>query len=144
MMRYRVCILYRIILHTLRVGDIQFVSCSTSVYEALLMDCVRNLEVGIPDLLEEGIKLVIRLWKGKERFNACPEVPFEVYGREIGLFKSYGPLNLLKVRGASHMVPMDQLRAALEILKEANQGLNIVPMDQLTAALEMLKRRTKG
>ncbi|MFS7917097.1 putative carboxypeptidase C [Helianthus anomalus] len=113
------------------------------------MDCVRNLEVGIPGLLEEGIKLVVirygfLLWKGKEQFNACTEVPFEVYGREIGLFKSYGPLNFLKVRGAGHMVPMDQLRAALKMLKEANQRLNMVPMDPAYGCTRVVKEANQG
>lgn len=43
----------------LGVGDIEFVSCSTTVYQALLMDWMKNLEVGIPGLLEDGIKLLV-------------------------------------------------------------------------------------
>lgn len=43
----------------LGVGDIDFVSCSTTVYEAMVMDWMRNLEVGIPALLEEGIELLV-------------------------------------------------------------------------------------
>lgn len=43
----------------LGVGDLEFVSCSPTVYQALLVDWMRNLEVGIPTLLEDGIKLLI-------------------------------------------------------------------------------------
>ena len=43
----------------LGVGNIDFVSCSTEVYEAMQMDWMRNLEVGIPQLLEDGIKLLV-------------------------------------------------------------------------------------
>lgn len=43
----------------LGVGDIDFVSCSTTVYEAMVMDWMRNLEVGIPALLEDGIQLLV-------------------------------------------------------------------------------------
>jgi len=43
----------------LGVGDIEFVSCSPSVYQAMLVDWMRNLEVGIPDLLEDGIQLLV-------------------------------------------------------------------------------------
>lgn len=43
----------------LGVGDVDFVSCSTSVYEAMLVDWMRNLEVGIPELLEDGINLLV-------------------------------------------------------------------------------------
>jgi len=44
---------------SLGVGDIQFVSCSQTVYQAMLTDWMRNLEVGIPALLEDGIKMLI-------------------------------------------------------------------------------------
>lgn len=43
----------------LGVGNIDFVSCSSTVYEAMLMDWMRNLEVGIPTLLEDGIKVLV-------------------------------------------------------------------------------------
>lgn len=43
----------------LGVGDIEFVSCSTTVYQAMIMDWMRNLEVGIPALLEDGVKLLV-------------------------------------------------------------------------------------
>lgn len=43
----------------LGVGDIDFVSCSTEVYDAMQMDWMRNLEVGIPALLEDGVKLLV-------------------------------------------------------------------------------------
>ena len=43
----------------LGVGDIDFVSCSPTVYQAMLVDWMRNLEVGIPSLLEDGIKLLV-------------------------------------------------------------------------------------
>lgn len=43
----------------LGVGDIDFVSCSSAVYQAMILDWMRNLEVGIPPLLEDGINLLI-------------------------------------------------------------------------------------
>ncbi|KAI3802690.1 hypothetical protein L1987_30831 [Smallanthus sonchifolius] len=42
------------------VRDIDFVSCSRVVYQAMIMDWTRYLEAGIPHLLEDGINLVIR------------------------------------------------------------------------------------
>ncbi|XP_024025947.1 serine carboxypeptidase-like 49 isoform X2 [Morus notabilis] len=44
---------------SLGVGDIEFVSCSHTVYQAMLLDWMRNLEVGIPTLLEDGVKLLV-------------------------------------------------------------------------------------
>ncbi|KAI3817053.1 hypothetical protein L1987_10840 [Smallanthus sonchifolius] len=43
-----------------RVRDIDFVSCSRVVYQAMIMDWTRYLEADIPHLLEDGINLVIR------------------------------------------------------------------------------------
>ncbi|KAJ9684715.1 hypothetical protein PVL29_016940 [Vitis rotundifolia] len=121
----------------LGVGDIEFVPCSPAVYQALLMDWMRNLEVGIPDLLDDGIKLLVYAgeydlicnwlgnsrwvhameWGGQLEFQAAPEVPFVIGDSKAGLMKIHGPLTFLKVHDAGHMVPMDQPRVALEMLK---------------------------
>ncbi|KAK9280589.1 hypothetical protein L1049_014283 [Liquidambar formosana] len=128
--------------NALGVGDIEFVSCSTTVYDAMLMDWMRNLEVGIPTLLEDGIKLLVyageydlicnwlgnsnwvhaMVWSGQKEFRASTDVPFVVDGAEAGLLKSHGPLSFLKVHNAGHMVPMDQPKAALQMLKSWMQG----------------------
>ncbi|CAL0303087.1 unnamed protein product [Lupinus luteus] len=127
---------------SLGVGKIHFVSCSTEVHTALLLDWMRNLEVGIPALLEDGINLLVYAgeydlicnwlgnsrwvhameWSGQKQFGASPEVPFVVNGSEAGLLKNYGPLSFLKVHDAGHMVPMDQPKAALEMLKKWTTG----------------------
>ncbi|GAB2286879.1 Protein cbp3, mitochondrial [Dionaea muscipula] len=126
----------------LGVENIDFVSCSPTVYQAMLVDWMRNLEVGIPALLEDGIQLLIYAgeydlicnwlgnsrwvhameWKGQKDFTAASEVSFEVDGSEAGVLKSYGPLSFLKVHDAGHMVPMDQPKAALEMLKRWTKG----------------------
>ncbi|MED6184444.1 Serine carboxypeptidase-like 49, variant 2 [Stylosanthes scabra] len=41
------------------VGDIYFLSSSITIYQAMLVDWMRNLEVGIPTLLEDGIYLLV-------------------------------------------------------------------------------------
>ncbi|KAM7527987.1 hypothetical protein LguiB_031397 [Lonicera macranthoides] len=126
----------------LGVGDIEFVSCSSAVYQAMVMDWMRNLEVGIPALLEDGIKLLVYAgeydlicnwlgnsrwvhameWSGQKEFVAAPTVSFSVDGTEKGQLKSHGPLAFLKVHDAGHMVPMDQPKASLEMLKKWTQG----------------------
>ncbi|XP_059627019.1 serine carboxypeptidase-like [Cornus florida] len=126
----------------LGVGDIDFVSCSSTVYEAMVMDWMRNLEVGIPALLEDGIKLLVYAgeydlicnwlgntrwvhameWSGQKNFVAAPTVPFVVDKAEAGQLKSHGPLTFLKVHDAGHMVPMDQPKASLEMLERWTQG----------------------
>ncbi|KAI4347682.1 hypothetical protein L6164_008471 [Bauhinia variegata] len=142
----------------LGVGDIDFVSCSTTVYQAMLVDWMRNLEVGIPALLEDGISLLIYAgeydlicnwlgnsrwvhameWSGQKEFVASAEVPFVVGDSEAGLLKSHGPLSFLKVHDAGHMVPMDQPKAALEMLNKWTQGsLSEVGGDQEKLVADM-------
>jgi len=43
----------------LGVGDIKFVSCSSTVYDAMLEDWMQNLEVNIPTLVNDGINLLV-------------------------------------------------------------------------------------
>ncbi|CAA6655549.1 unnamed protein product [Spirodela intermedia] len=123
--------------NALGVGELDFVSCSPTVYEALITDWMKNLEVGIPALLEDGIQLLIYAgeydlicnwlgnsrwvhsmeWSGQEGFASSSSVPFIVDGAEAGSLKTHGPLSFLKVHDAGHMVPMDQPAASLEMLR---------------------------
>ncbi|KAL8501333.1 hypothetical protein ACS0TY_020758 [Phlomoides rotata] len=116
--------------------DIEFVSCSTQVYDAMAGDLVRNYALDIPDLLQDGIKVLIYAgefdlicnwlgnsrwvedlkWSGQKGFGSAPEIPFKVDGVDAGLQKSYGGLTFLKVYKAGHLVPMDQPKASLEML----------------------------
>ncbi|KAJ0084037.1 hypothetical protein Patl1_30591 [Pistacia atlantica] len=131
----------------LGVGNIDFVSCSSRVYEAMLVDWMRNLEVGIPALLEDGIRALIYAgeydlicnwlgnskwvhameWSGQKDFGAAPTLPFKVDGAEAGQMKSHGPLSFLKVHDAGHMVPMDQPKASLHMLRSWMQGQLAMP-----------------
>ncbi|XP_076902182.1 serine carboxypeptidase-like [Bidens hawaiensis] len=126
----------------LGVKDIDFVTCSAVVYNAMLTDWMRNYEVGIPRLLEDGIKMLVYAgeydlicnwlgnsrwvhameWSGQKEFVASPDIPFVVDGSNAGSLKTYGPLAFLKVRDAGHMVPMDQPKAALSMLKRWTTG----------------------
>ncbi|KAK2433874.1 serine carboxypeptidase [Trifolium repens] len=132
----------KIVRDALGVGDMEFVICSEEVYDALKEDWMRNLEVDIPSLLEDGIKVLVYAgefdlacnwlgisnwvhamkWSSQNQFVASKSVQFLVDDIEAGLLKSYGPLSFLKVNGAGHMVPMDQPKAALEMLVNWMQG----------------------
>ncbi|KAF2300642.1 hypothetical protein GH714_014882 [Hevea brasiliensis] len=132
----------KVVRDALGVGNLDFVSCSSDVYDAMVLDWMRNLEVGIPAVLEDGIRVLIYAgeedlicnwlgnsrwvhameWSGQQDFGAAPTVPFVVEGAEAGQMKSHGPLTFLKVREAGHMVPMDQPKAALQMLKSWMQG----------------------
>ncbi|KAJ6395307.1 hypothetical protein OIU77_020548 [Salix suchowensis] len=128
-------------------GDINYYdirkTCEGSLcYDFSKMETFLNQKTGIPALLEDGIKVLIYAgeedlicnwlgnsrwvnqlaWSGQKDFGAAPTVPFIVEGREAGQLKSHGPLSFLKVHNAGHMVPMDQPKAALEMLKSWMQG----------------------
>lgn len=62
-------------------------------------------------------------WYGQKAFNASQTVPYMVDGKEAGQLKYNGPLAFLKVHNAGHMVPMDQPKAALQMIKSWTQGL---------------------
>ncbi|OIV98826.1 hypothetical protein TanjilG_08482 [Lupinus angustifolius] len=122
----------------LGVKNLDCVSCSSTVYYAMLEDWMKNLEVDIPSLLEDGIKLLVyageedlicnwlrnyrwvRAMKlsGQQKFKSAPKVKFVVDGAEAGSLTSHGPLSFLKVYQAGHMVPMDQPKVSLEMLRK--------------------------
>ncbi|MED6160901.1 hypothetical protein PIB30_055545 [Stylosanthes scabra] len=82
----------------LGVGKLEFVSCRNSRW----VDAMK--------------------WSGQEKFGAAPTTQFVVNGSQAGSLKSYGPLAFLKVSEAGHMVPMDQPKAALEMLTRWMKG----------------------
>ncbi|XP_022850618.1 serine carboxypeptidase-like 48 [Olea europaea var. sylvestris] len=127
----------------LGVGDIQFVTCKRSVYDPMKPDWMKNYEVVIPALLENGVKLLVyageydlecnwlgnarwvdaMVWSGQKNFVSAPSVPFKVDGEEAGLTKSSGLLTFLKVYNAGHWIPADQPKASLEMIKRWMQGI---------------------
>ncbi|KAL2328560.1 hypothetical protein Fmac_021987 [Flemingia macrophylla] len=123
-------------------NELEYVSCSDRVRDAMEEDRMRNLEVGIPALLEDGIKMLVYVgdkdficnwlgnsrwihameWSGQKEFETSPALKFVVDGKEAGTLSSYGPLSFLKVHDSGHMVPMDQPKVALEMFKSWMRG----------------------
>uniref|UniRef100_A0A7N0TU37 Carboxypeptidase n=1 Tax=Kalanchoe fedtschenkoi TaxID=63787 RepID=A0A7N0TU37_KALFE len=121
----------------LSVEGIEFVTCSNIVHRAMTNDWMKDCEVMIPALLEDGIKVLIYAgeydlicnwlgnykwvnamkWSGQRNFSKANITSYKVGGEEAGQLKSFGPLSFLKVHKAGHMVPMDQPNVSLEMLK---------------------------
>ena len=76
-------------------------------------------------------------WSGQKQFAVAATVPFSVDGAEAGEKKGFGPLTFLKVRDAGHMVPMDQPKASLEMLRRWMQG-NLTQVDDHLAYTEKM------
>ncbi|CAH2072119.1 unnamed protein product [Thlaspi arvense] len=142
----------------LGVGDIKFVSCSTQVYDAMTEDWLHNLELKIPALIEDGIKLLVYAgeydlvcswlgnsrwveqmnWSGHKDFGSAKTLPFLVDGKEAGLMKNHGPLTFLKVHEAGHMVPMDQPKASLQMLRTWMQGKLATSNERLIKSFNLI------
>ncbi|XP_054817155.1 serine carboxypeptidase-like 47 [Prosopis cineraria] len=126
----------------LGVGDLEYVSCNQQVYAAMRSDWMRNLELGIPALLHDGIRMLVYAgekdlicnwlgnarwvnamdWSGQKAFLASLNVSFVVDGKEAGKLQSHEPLTFLKIHEAGRLVPMDQPKVALEMLTRWLQG----------------------
>ncbi|CAL0334015.1 unnamed protein product [Lupinus luteus] len=126
----------------LGVKNLSFVSCSSTVYNAMLNDWMKNLEVDIPSLLEDGIRMLIYAgeedlvcnwlgnskwvhalkWSGQKGFESATTTKFVVDGVTAGDLTSHEPVSFLKIFEAGHMVPMDQPKVALQMLKSWTEG----------------------
>eukprot|EP00243_Klebsormidium_subtile_P010679 TRINITY_DN577_c0_g1_i1.p1 TRINITY_DN577_c0_g1~~TRINITY_DN577_c0_g1_i1.p1 ORF type:complete len:590 (+),score=177.93 TRINITY_DN577_c0_g1_i1:122-1771(+) len=126
----------------LGVEDRYWVACSPTIQTAMLADIMRNLEPKIPALLEDGIRFLnyagesdficnwvgnsrwvaVMEWSGQEAYNKAPWVNFTVDGEFAGNFTGTDVLGFLKVKDAGHLVPMDQPKNALEMLRRFIRG----------------------
>ena len=102
---------------SLGVGDRKYEQCSSDVYQAMLMDFMRNIEPLVPPLLEDGIRTLVYVgendficnwlgnsrwlaampWSGQEGYVSAEWTPFEVGNKTHGIATGYGPLTFLKV-----------------------------------------------
>lgn len=119
------------------IGDMKFSACIDQVVTSRV-----NLVDEIPKLLDEGISVLLyhgqydlkfnwfgsyRLsnswsWSGQEKFRAAPTVPLIVDGKDAGNVKTNGLLSLVNISDAASMVPMENPKASLHILKSWTQG----------------------
>lgn len=119
--------------------SMEWQECDANVHTALTGDWLQNLEVHIPDLLANGVRVLVYVgdrdficnyvgneawlnsmeWHGKKSFanKAFSKWHLED-GTEAGEVKSEDGLLFLKVYEAGHMVPMDQPHSALKLLEE--------------------------
>ena len=117
--------------------------CSGKVHEDMMADWMRNLEPTIPPMLEGGLRVMIYAgendficnwlgnhrwvkameWSGRARFNAAMPQPFVVDGTTAGdVTELEGSLSFVKVSESGNMVPMDQPRNAVEMLRRFING----------------------
>ncbi|XP_038698841.1 serine carboxypeptidase-like [Tripterygium wilfordii] len=126
----------------LGVGDITFVAWSSTVFGQMIGEYMKNLDVKIPPLLKDEIKVLIYAgeydlicnwignldwvtemeWDGKKKFGTAPVNLFFVDGAKAGSLTSYGDLAFIKVFNSSHMVPTDQPKVAYHMIERWMKG----------------------
>jgi len=119
-------------------SDVEWVDCSTTVHLLFLADWVGNFAVDIPIVLAQNISVLVYSgtndficnylggsrwlndmdWPGKDAYQKAAEVDWKVNGAIAGKSKSVPGLTFLQVYDAGHMVPMNQPKNALEMVKE--------------------------
>eukprot|EP00884_Botryococcus_braunii_P006077 jgi/Botrbrau1/15470/Bobra.43_2s0092.1 len=120
----------------LGVGDHRWEACSNQVHQDLEVDIMRSYSDRVSPLLNNGIRVLIYAgvedficnwmgnnrwvnalpWTGQKEFNSAKLQNWTVDGEVVGEIKAGGALSFVKVFGAGHMVPMDQPKAALDML----------------------------
>jgi cathepsin A (carboxypeptidase C) len=115
--------------------DRQWQSCNNFAHFDLSLDWMKNFQTQLPDLLNNGIRVMIYAgdvdficnwlgnhawtealqWPGQSAFNAAQFVDYDNNGGQI---KTASGFSFLRVYNAGHMVPMDQPAVALSLLTD--------------------------
>jgi len=105
-------------------------------------DAIKSLlEGGVPVLIYHGENDIIvnwmggqtwtnKLeWSGSQGFAAAKNTSYNVDGVDAGSFKSFKGFTFMKLHAAGHLVPMDQPKAALDMLTKFLNGKPFAPGD---------------
>ena len=111
--------------------------CNTGVHLALLGDWMKDFAPDVALTLAKQVPVLVYSgkddficnyeggwtwtnnmdWPGKEQFRAQNLTAWVVDGKKVGEFKTYNNFTFLEVENAGHMVPMDQPKIALEMIR---------------------------
>lgn len=111
--------------------------CNMDVHEDMMADWGHRFDTELPTMLEAGVRVMIYAgdkdiicnelgnrqwvdaleWKGSKEWKSAKNVTWRLdTGEEAGIVTQVGPLSFVSVKGAGHMVPMDQPKAALHMI----------------------------
>jgi cathepsin A (carboxypeptidase C) len=117
--------------------------CNFQVNLQFAFDFMRNYQLLLPEMIENGIRVLIYVgdqdficnwignkewvlkldWKGKDQFNNVQDTVYRTNkGEDVGKIRSFGGLTFLQVFNAGHMVPMDQPETSLYMFNEFISG----------------------
>eukprot|EP01126_Amoeba_proteus_P043747 TRINITY_DN481_c0_g1_i4.p2 TRINITY_DN481_c0_g1~~TRINITY_DN481_c0_g1_i4.p2 ORF type:complete len:180 (-),score=47.52 TRINITY_DN481_c0_g1_i4:168-707(-) len=116
--------------------------CNTLVHTYLLGDWVGNFAVDVPSVLAKKIPILVysgtndficnyiggqrwtngMVWSGQSAFQAANTTSWIVDGKVAGTVKTASGFTFLSVFNAGHMVPMNQPKNALDMVKRFITG----------------------
>ena len=114
----------------------KWASCNYQVNADFAADWMKNYQQMVPDLLENGVRVLIYAgdvdyicnwignkawtmdlpWSGSSQFKNAGDNAWTVEGSTAGQFRNYDGFTFLQVHNAGHMVPADQPVAALSMI----------------------------
>jgi cathepsin A (carboxypeptidase C) len=132
--------------------------CNMVVHTALLGDWMTNLTPKVSEILDSGLDTLVYsgdkdficnwrggekwtnevAWEGHEDYSKVEYEDWMVDGASAGHLKSHKNLKFLRVYDAGHMVPMDQPKAALQMLREFMTG-GVLKYDKPEATPEFIQ-----
>ena len=130
----------------LNVGDHDWEQCNRMVELFLIGDWIHQFQSAVSTVLETRLRVLVysgkedficnylgglewtntTKWSGQDKFNQAAFEDWVVDGAKAGEVKAYNLLTFLAVENAGHMVPRDQPKNALDMLKRflTNQPFN--------------------
>ncbi|KAG1675310.1 hypothetical protein FOA52_015984 [Chlamydomonas sp. UWO 241] len=132
----------------------EWVACDMMVHQDLSGDWLRDYTHLIPDMLEDGLQVMIYAgtldlicnwlgnsrwvhameWSGQAKFQAAKEQEWSGGDGPAGTVKAAGGLSFVKVFEAGHMVPMDQPKNALAMIAAFTRGKALGGLSPAAAA----------
>jgi len=120
----------------LGVGDKNWESCNSKVYQYLEKDFEQSYLFDIPILLNKGVRVLLyngnydlicnfygtsqmlngMQWSGQTSFNNAQNTTWTLNGQTLGNARTASGLTYVVVANAGHMVPYNQPKAALDLL----------------------------
>lgn len=122
----------------LGVGKRKWSDCNYVVNAMFKSDWMKNYQIDLPPVLATNATVVIYAgendficnwmgnkawtlnlqWPGNNGFNSSQDLPWAVEGQAAGQVRTYQNFNFVKVFKAGHMVPMDQPKNALAMIRK--------------------------
>lgn len=116
----------------------KWTSCNMDVHSRFSYDWMKNFHQLVTPMIESGIEVLVYAgdadfivnwygckawtleldWSKKAEFQQAPDNDWSVDGKKAGKLRNVGPFSFLQVFEAGHMVPLNQPKNSLAMLKQ--------------------------